>query len=497
MNRITKLLVLFMAAVLLLSCFAACDKKEPPEQETQSESASDTTKEDWAPNFKGETLSILGWKSGNITEYVEELTETSSIVDKAVYDRCDYAETRLNVKTTWEIMENSGFIDTADRGNSTGGKYDMIFNTSTYSQTLMTRGVLSNLKQYPYLDFEADGWAKSLLNDVTIKNKLYFATGDISTNLIFMTSVVFFNKDLVKTLGINEKIQENYGEEDLYSLVTEGKWTLDKMITLSSDVYLDLTKDGKKNEGDRFGCNTYLQLLENFYYGGGYTVIKADGDEFSFSDEYMTPDLVGNLLEQVNDFLHDTDDGFIEADFTATSKSFADGRVLFSMAPASHAYHTHSNTEDLNYSVLPIPKHSETQERYACTQSFPYAMYSIASQSKKATPTSAFMQVLAEESYNLTRPALFDKVMKGRYAEDPVDAEMWEYAVDANVFDVGRVFQNYFQPEGGEKTSLTVGLFRARITADNDNWSGVLGSYAVAMATCISDFADAIAALPD
>ena len=170
--------------------------------------------------------------------------------------------------------------------------------------------------------------------------------------------------------------------------------------------------------------------------------------------------------------------------------------MLFSLAPASHAYHTYSNTEDLSYSVLPVPKHNESQDRYSCTQSFPYSMYCIASQAKNAKIASAFLEGLAEESYETTRPALFDKMMKGRYAEDPEDAEMWEYAVDANVFDVGRIFQNLFKSETDE-VNMTVSLFRKRVIDNNDNWSNVLSSYAITLATRASTLASDIQALPD
>ena len=522
-----KLLVLLLALLMVLTAFTACNNDRGNEDESTTpnpdsgtstdnkgttDSGSDTSDEtDEIPSaiagvkFNGEVLKVLSWKASNITEYEEEITESSSVVEQAVFNRCDYTESLLNIKTTWNLIagtsSNPEFIDTADRQNSNGGENDVIVSVSSFAHSLTTRGVLSNLRKYEYFGgFAHPAWPESLINDITVGNKLYFATGDISTNLIFMTSVVFFNKDLVKDLEINQKIQEKYNANDLYELVTSGKWTLDKMLTLCEDTYHDTNNDGIKNRGDRFGFNTYQQLLENFYYGGGYTTIKATGSEFAVSEDYLNAEIVGNLLEQVNDFLHDSKDGFYESaasnPFTYVAQEFAAGNVLFSQAPASHAYTTHSNTEDLNYSVLPIPKHTETQEAYACTQSFPYAMYSIASQSKYASIASAFLQVFAEESYEVTRPALFDKMMKGRYAEDPEDAEMWEYAVDANVFDVGRIFQSLFKSETDE-VNMTVNLFRKRVIDNNDNWSNVLSSYAITLATRAATLASDIQALPD
>ena len=521
-----KLVVLLLALLMVLSAFTACNDSSKPNNETETESKTETessnqgsqsgsqsgttTEDDGddgyvspidGKSFTGTVLNVLSWKASNITEYELETTEASTIVQKAVFDRCDSAEARLDLKTRWNLIPgtstDTSFLDTAEMENNNGGKYDMIVNVSNFSHSLASRGLYSNLKKYEgeYFDFSHESWPASLLKDITLGNKLFFVTGDISTNLIFMTSVVFFNKNLVKDLGINAKIKAEWEYEDLYELVTEGKWTLDKMLKLCEEVYKDQNNDGKKNHGDRFGLSTYNTLYDNFYYGGGYTTILAGEDGFTVSESFMDPILVGGILSQVNTFFHDTKDGFLESGHSNTQKSFAAGNVLFSLAPASHAYHTHSNTEDLEYSVLPVPKHSESQEAYACTQSFPYSMYGICSQAKNRNAAAAFIQGLAEESHEITRPALFDKMMKGRYAEDPEDAEMWEYAVDANVFDIGRVFCEHF---GEERTDqLTVQLFRKKIADNNNNWVGVLQSYGGPLAIYANSLADFVLSLPD
>ena len=515
MMPIKKMLLLLLALLMTLSVFTACNTAEPDSKETDTETATETetdsvtaeqettTEEDTTPSsvldgvkFNGEILHVFSWTPTNIVEHVEELTEESTLIDQAVFNRCDYAETRLNVKTQWEQYPmqpeyDPEFIETIDRENSNGGKYDLVVNVSKFAHALTTRGVYSNLNRYEYLDFDHPAWPASLIKDVTVGDKLYFATGDISTNLVFMTSVVFFNKDLVKDLTINEKIQAKWGEKDLYDLVTKGRWTLDKMLTLCEETYLDRGAPGK-TVGDRFGLSTYGDLIDNFYYGGGYTTIVVEDGGFTVSPDFINPELVGKILSQVNEFFYDTPDGVFASGPSGAWDAFGNGEVLFSLAPASHAYQRHANNEALNYSVLPVPKHSESQETYACTQSFPYSMYGICSQSKYTKIAAAFMQALAEESYEVTRPALFDKLMKGRYAEDPEDAEMWEYAVAANVFDVGRIFSGAF----GEQ-NLTVSLFKSRINSDNDNWSQALGTNVVSLTIYASQLAGEILALPD
>ena len=104
------------------------------------------------------------------------------------------------------------------------------------------------------------------------------------------------------------------------------------------------------------------------------------------------------------------------------------------------------------------------------------------------------MQALAEEAYNYTRPASIDKLMKGRYAELPEDAAMWEYAINANVFDMARLFTKLYQEDTG---TLIEGLFRDLAMNDNSNWSKVLDTWIIPLTLATSKLTSQISALPD
>ena len=354
--------------------------------------------------------------------------------------------------------------------------------------------MLSNLTTYEYLDFDHRAWPKSLLQDLSVGNKLYFASGDISTNLTFMTCVVFYNKGLMKDLGINEKITSLYGAKDIYELVKSGKWTWDKVFTLCENTYRDKNNNAKKDLGDRFGYTTYAARFDDFFYGAGCRVVLGDADGFLVDPTFQDADRIGNILSTVNAFFHDTKNGFIGSDYIKVKDEFVAGNAVFSAAPASHAWHTYSNTEGLDYGALPIPKWSESQAAYTTTQSIQFTMYGLPSLSSKQPIAAAFLQALAEESYNYTRPASIDKLMKGRYAEKPEDAEMWEYAIDANVFDMSRIFTKLYE----EKTGIAVEtLFRDCAMGDNDNWTNVLDTWIIPITLCTGNLTSMIANLPD
>ena len=518
MSYLKKFLPLVLVLAMLLTMFAACNDSSDPKDtetesktETESESESENSKVTGSEStdesvevsilddvtFPDKVLNVLVENRGNLPEYTKELTDSMDILDKAIYDRCDHAENRLQLRTKWEIIDSTDtYREKAELENSNGGLWDVMDSRSESAPILMTRGVFSNLMGQKYFDFKHPGWSQSIVADLTVANKLYFATGDISTNLVFMTGVVFFNKSLVKDLGVNEKIKANYEAESLYELATTGKWTLDKLLTLSENSYKDQNNNGKKDTGDRYGFTTYHNLFPNFYWGGGYKCVNVVDGGFEISTDYLNPELVGNILSTVNTFLYDTKDGFIESDYSKSKANFAAGNALFTMGPASHAWNTYSTTEDLEYSVLPIPKHSESQARYCATQSTNYLVISIASQSKNAEASSAFIQALTEASYEITRPALIDKLMKGRYAEDPEDAEMWDLAIDANVFDVGRVYGHMFT-EDGDTLPLPEKLIRDKIQTGNNNWSQTVQGRGTQLVIMANSLAGQIAGLPD
>ena len=224
--------------------------------------------------------------------------------------------------------------------------------------------------------------------------------------------------------------------------------------------------------------------------------VKVLGDGFEISEDYLNPTLVGDILTTVNNFLHDSKDGFIEENYSKAKANFAEGKALFTMGPASHALNTYSVKANLEYSVLPVPKHNESQTRYCATQSTNYLVVSIASHSKNTEAAAAFIQALTEASNEISRPAIIDKLMKGRYAEDPEDAKMWDYAIDANVFDIGRVY-GYMFTEDGDDLPLPESLLREKIRAKNDNWVNVVTGRGQQLAIMANTLAGQIAGLPD
>lgn len=151
-------------------------------------------------------------------------------------------------------------------------------------------------------------------------DRLYFVTGEISNNLIGNMFGVFFNKELV----------QDYQTDDLYTLVEEGKWTLDTMFGIAENVYQDLNNDGKKDPGDFYGLFSNNTSFDNLYYAAGMSVIKPDAS----GTMVISPDFSGekmvSLLEKLCRAFHESDGcsfGTEENAYAVTA--FMEERALF------------------------------------------------------------------------------------------------------------------------------------------------------------------------
>ena len=509
MQKQTKLwmrvLSLTLVVLMLGSMLLACKKKD--------EGAADTTNggDVVAPNngekssvldgvrYNGETIYVYGWIPSNIVEQVKEFSSELGVVEQNVYKRLDETKKQLNINVEWKEENGSGsnpeFIQNAVIANTTGA-YDAICCYSQWAAALTTQGVSRNLLRFNTLDFTHPAWPADMVDQLTMFDKLYFCTGDISTNLIFMTSLVFVNMDMVSTWKINEKIQEKYGEANIYDLVREGKWTYDAMFTLTEGIWQNSDGVAGKTVGDTYGLSTTTGLICNFYAGAGYKIIESDENGLYLSEDYTDVDSIEKLLKDVVEPLDNGYCYFNASDSSSPKLNFSAGLHLFCLAPASHAYITHYHTDNLNYSALPVPKYDAAQESYHSYHSYPYSQYIVATGATNPEIAASFLQCLAQWSYDTTRIAIFENTMKARFAQGDSDiTEMWEMIVDSQTFDLSRIFRRELR-RGGSGAYLA-DQFNEKIDAGRTDWENIMSSYKGELQDLIATINTNLQTLPD
>ena len=452
--------IAILLAAILASQLAACGSDAPAADTTDTAPVTEAeTTVDSLPgdlDFGGAVIPMYVWGDPPAAEfYVEEAT--GDVVDDAIYARNLNVEQRLNV--TFEFTERPG--TNADRASFVSGistsilagdsAYEICAGYSMCLASLTSAQLLCDLAATDYLDFTQPWWSDDLLTETSVYGKLYFASGDISTNMLHMMYATFFNKTIL----------DKYKLEDPYELVLDGKWTLDKMIEMSSGVYADLNGNNEKDREDQFGTIVYPVFIDGFYFSAGLNTTQINEDGIPVVSDDYAGEKVHDLVTKLCAFLFESPDA-LTTPYSA-SDDFPKGTVLFYPDELVEAS-TGLRDKTFGFGILPMPKYDEAQEDYCTLTSFPYTLYGIPLDAKDPDRASAVLEALASESYRTVTPALFETAMKVKYSEDERDAQMYDILKSTVVFDFGRVFNDSLG-------SKTYSMFRSSIMNNNTNWA--------------------------
>ena len=178
-------------------------------------------------------------------------------------------------------------------------------------------GLLADLNEADYLDFTMPWWPRNLIDQATICGKLYFASGDISANVLYMMYVTYFNKQYLSDFNL----------ESPFDLVKNDEWTLDKMFSMCQNIYSDLNANGKKDEGDRFGFYA-RNASDAIFWGTGIKTVDNTGNTLKVSESFNS-EMIQNLLQKSTPSYTGSDGIMITSNNTYVY--FAEGKSLFWM----------------------------------------------------------------------------------------------------------------------------------------------------------------------
>ena len=471
-KQISLLLVTAMLAGTLRACAGGENEtKQSGGDGTQTDTVETETESEtlYAPDdlpaelrYDGVTATIFGWSGSSAKEfYAEELN--GELVNDAIYARNLTVEDRLGLKLTY-VLEPGAYSDqnkwvaSVEKSVRAGDQaYDVAAGYSMAGATLAYEKMLLDLTALPYLDFTKPWWPRSLMREATCGGKLYFCSGDISTYMIYYMYALYFNKQLI----------ENNGLENPYPLVHEGKWTLDKMLSMATGVYEDINGDGKKDDGDRFGLIVHATYVDPFFFGVGLRTTEKTADDIPVLSASFGGEKTHWLLNTLVDYFN-TNDGILVTGndgYTVNENLFMEGRAIFSVNGFLYAA-VKVRDADVDYGILPIPKYDEAQQEYSTVMSFPYSLYGIPVDAKDPAMSAALLECLASESYRTVTPALFETGMKVKYATDNETAQMFDIIRETIVFDFGRVFTN-------SMSGMTYALFRDAVATKKNNWISI------------------------
>ncbi|MBE6570508.1 MAG: hypothetical protein E7658_09885 [Ruminococcaceae bacterium] len=467
-----KFLAILLAAAMftaMVSC--GTDPIDSTETEATEETA-DPNVETRTPHnvptgttFDGASFT-MGFLFGDPEKYFSD-EFTGDNMNDAVFRRQKKAEGELDVKLGYmDDVEHDEFVQLYKAGDDV---YQYIqLHRISYLEEFSTIGYLRPIEKMPYIDLNADWYNKEQTDAMRMGKYTYFLTSDF--NLTDQAAIIF-NRNLIT--------DNNF--EDPYTLVSNGTWTVDKMVQMAIEVRNDKDGDGLyESEDDVYGIRGGDASLYSPFTTGMGILTGTRNPETGKYEMTMNNETTYEALDKLYR-LHENPGSYI---YSGVNVNFASGNVLFDLCFASSIERS-ADISEFVIGILPYPKYDEAQERY----------YSQATSGLSAIPDSiknpemvgAVIEYLSWESGNEVRDTYYNKLLKTRYSNDPETRAMLEIIFDTVTYDP---CTNYFGFSDGFS-----GLFVMPATTIIYGQNNYAANFRVAKGHCKADLARLYTAL--
>ncbi len=445
MKRIASLLLVL---AMLASSMAACagDPATPDDTSAADTTVADTTAETTAPeteanaynylpekNYDGYNYRIL-YQSG-IRYYprqIDPTEQTGDIVNDTAYDRNMAVESKYNVKTKgYGLPQNEVLNGARNHVKAGDDAFDVYYGRIDHMASFTNEGNALDLAKMKYMDLSQPWYNQDINAGMNIKGKQYIVSSEFINVLLANTYAMYFNKKIA---------YDQLKLPDLYEIVLDGKWTIDKMSEMIKGASRDLDGDGKMTHTDTYGYGAFTinQGALALQYGMGQFTTKFD--ENGDPQLILNSDRMAQVVSKINSLT--TGGEFYLGSGNAEKAEitlFKEGRMLFLTAIFMQ---TDLNMREMTdeYGVLPHPKLDENQDKYYTVINTQCYMYAVPITVKDQERSTVLFEAYSYEGYKTVYPGYFEMALKAKYSHDNVAAQIYDLIMSNRIVDFGFVF---------------------------------------------------------
>lgn len=489
-----RMLCLILTAILLSACAAGQDKPvtetdpntsvgtvQESAAETESTIAMTVTSKYSTYDYGGYEYRVLSPGPGEHFYYhiksdlnevfAEELN--GDLMNDAIYQRNTMTEDLLSIRITpiWSTGDTSGITTMLKAGTAAGSnEYDAVLNRMDFLGTSMQNGDLQNLRAISTLDVTNPWWDKNIVDDFTLfGNRLYWIAGDINFVDDYAVEAIFFSRSLC----------DDHGLPYPYTLVKEGKWTMDRMLEMANAVKTDVNGDGKYTVADDIvGHLEQNDHVKHWMYAMGEKSIDIDAE--------------GNLRLRILDerqigAIDKLYSAMVENELTYTGKAtdFAAGHALFYGDMLAFVNQLREMTSD--FGIIPMPKYDEAQASYGEYISNGWTTaYAIPMTNGEPARTGVILETLSGYSTDTVRQALYEVSLSAKLVRDTDSVEMLDIIFGSKSYDWAVDFT-----WGSGFASLYNGIY----TAKKNNYVSTAEKKAQSLEKSITDLMEKVRSL--
>ncbi len=451
-----KSLCIFIAVLMLMGTLASCGEGASSNDTGVSESVAatemttnveDETRESLdIPNtrYDGKELCFLTRNEGDFGNreiFAEKQTSTSDNISNAVFERNDrilqmYGVTISEIRTP--TSAHNGHL-TNEVAAPTGDFKAVISNTSG-SASFASNGYLWNLNsdEIEYMDFTKPWWDTNLAEGMSIDGRLYFATGDLLTTDNDATFVIMFNKQIAKEHQI----------PDLYALVENKQWTMEKFYEYEQLAVYDQNGDGKLAfDEDICGLAYTGDVPYCMLFGGGVTMCTKDENDLPIYelDVERAQDIadMGKLLFSKDLTVHlnnaGTNSGLSIVE--VGKQTFGQNHALFFGEVMQCV--TRVRGYDVDFGILPYPMLNESQKSYCSMMHSTASCVSIPKSvdGEDLVMVSSMIEAMAYHAVDTLTEQYYEINLKTKGAKDEQSGPMIDLILSTRVCDLSYYYQ--------------------------------------------------------
>ncbi len=432
------LLALLLITPSLLSCGSGENETAPTETEATAETMETEPAEtgrssipDELPekDFAGQAFRVLTTEGGAIYgfEYTSEIIAeelNGDACNDAVYNRNVDIESRFNVSITCDTKDYpSKYINTLVTSGS--DEYDILGMYDFLAYEALNAQVTLNWVDVPYVNLEKP-WHNQLANSgATINNRLYAICSDLAITSMLYTHAFIFNTALLADYG--------YTAEDMYTLVRDGQWTIDKAIEITTPMYEDTDGNGKRDDADTYGFGYSIWNAADVWmaaFDATICSVNDDGIEMSFLNEKTI-----SIVEKLCDWHYNSGCFYEYKNIYEEETRMRDGTLVMAPIRFKAAFDALRTMED-PYAIIPYPKWDEAQAEYLTNADDKFTVFTIPLTAVNNLEFIGIVyEALSAESYKSVYPVYYDTALKGKYSSDPTTAEMVDLVMAGRNFD--------------------------------------------------------------
>ena len=441
-----KMITMLLAMLMLLQTVACAESSENTEETSASavtstevgaseETAVETEPEDTIDavvaqfegrDYDGYRFRILDREGswGTVDVMAEEMT--GEAINDAVLERNNLLAEKLNIVVV-EQRDGSPYTTMKTSVTAQSDDFDTVTDGLSRLASTVANGIIRDYHDVPEVKMENGWWDQQLIEGMSVANKVFFMTGDISIMDNYGTWCMMFNKGILNDNGL----------ENPYDLVNEGKWTIDKLGEMSLATTVDLNGDGKWTEADQYGF-----ISESYNTYGLYICF---GEKITDKDENDLPVFVYSAESAINSIIKSLEvqysNGCNMGLFPGLSREaqFKAGGGLFYFAGMINI--TAFRDSETDFGIIPAPKYNEEQEQY-------YSTYSPENMTAYAIPVTVadtaragdILEAMAAFSAYTLTPAYYEKTLMGKSVRDAESEPMIELILNSRNFDLGSIF---------------------------------------------------------